>query len=230
MNDTTNKLTQADTVCHIVRSEILDGTLLPGAKLNIKALEARIGVSLGAIREALSRLSAEGMVVAEARRGYRVATVSKEELLDLTKTRVEIESLCLAQAMQYGDVEWESRIVAAVHRMERLQDTSVAVEPRSTLPWNEAHAEFHEALVSACRSEWLLRLRLLLYRQSERYRLLSVPLGTDHRDVRQEHQILVDAVLRRDEKAALEQLEVHFFATTKIILRSPLLAEADTDR
>lgn len=223
MATTLNKLTQADIACDTVRSEILDGTLPPGVKLNIKALEARIGVSLGAIREGLSRLSVEGMVVAEARRGYRVASVSREELLDLTRTRVEIESLCLAQATEHGNVEWESRIVAAVHRMERLQDTSDAVEPRSTVPWNEAHAEFHEALVSACPSEWLLRLRMLLYKQSERYRLLSVPLDTDYRDVRQEHRDLSDAVLRRDQKATRELLEAHLFATTKIILRSPLL-------
>src|SRR3546814_1449950 len=61
------------------------------------------------------------MVNAEAHRGFRVSSISKEELLDLTRTRIEIESLCLSKAIEVGDVEWETRIVGAAHRMERLQ-------------------------------------------------------------------------------------------------------------
>lgn len=221
---TTTKPTQAETVCRLIRAEILDGQLPAGAKLNIGALEKRFQVSLGAIREALSRLSAEGMVVAESQRGYRVSPVSREELLDLTRTRVEVESLCLAQAMKGGDVEWEARIVAAAHRMERLQDSPADAETRVTQVWANSHREFHEALVSACPSAWLLRLRTLLHAQSERYRRLSAPLETDTRDVRGEHRRLMEAVLRRDEKAALYALEQHFFSTVEIILRSPLLA------
>jgi GntR family carbon starvation induced transcriptional regulator len=220
---TPTKLTQADMARQLIRAEILDGRLTPGAKLNISSLEARLGVSLGAIREALSRLSAEGMVTAEAHRGYRVSEVSADELLDLTRTRIEIESLCLSKAMQHGDVEWESRIVAAAHRMERLQRTPSDPEARVSNDWNVAHGEFHEALVGACPSPWLHRMRKLLYEQSERYRRLSVPLDTDHRDVRDEHRRLMDAVLRRDQQTALQELEKHLCATTEIILRSPLL-------
>src|SRR5690554_4570815 len=108
---TRQKSTQAETIRLLIRAEILDGRLAPGAKLNIKSLETRLGASLGGIREALSRLSAEGMVTAEPHRGYRVSTISAEELLDLTKTRIAIESLCLSNALLHGDVEWETRIV-----------------------------------------------------------------------------------------------------------------------
>lgn len=225
---TSTKLTQAETVHHLIRAEILDGRLPPGEKLNIKSLEGRLNVSLGAIREALSRLSAEGMVNAEAHRGYRVSTVSKEELLDLTKTRIEIESLCLSKAIANGDVEWETRIVGAAHRMERLQHSGSDPVARVGDHWNQAHGEFHEALVSACPSAWLHRMRALLYEQSERYRRLSVPLDTDQRDVREEHRRIMDAALRRDQATALQELETHLWATAQIILRSPLLQEAAT--
>lgn len=218
------KTTQAEAVGQRIRDEILQGQLLPGTKLNIKALEQRFEVSLGAIREALSRLSAEGMVTAESHRGYRVSPVSKEELMDLTRTRVEVEWLCLSKAMKNGDVEWETGIVAAAHRMERLQDLPSDAEARKTPAWNQAHGAFHEALVAACPSPWLLRMRAVLYAQSERYRLLSVPLDTQHhRDVKSEHKRLMDAVLARNERAAQEALEAHFFATVQIILRSPML-------
>jgi len=217
------KPTQAETACELIRSEILDGRLPPGAKLNIKALEERFELSLGAVREALSRLAAQGMVIAESQRGYRVSPVSKDELLDLTRARVEMECLCLGQAMRHGDVEWETRIVAAAHRMERLQSQTSDIEARSTKPWNDAHGEFHEALVSACPNQWLLRMRHMLYEQSERYRRLSVPLSTDQRDVRHEHRQIMEAALARDPQKAFQAVEQHLLATAQIILRSPLL-------
>lgn len=220
------KRTQAETACDLIRAEILDGHLPPGAKLNIKAIEERLELSLGAVREALSRLGAEGMVMGESHRGYRVSPVSREELLDLTRARVEMESLCLGQAMEHGDVEWETRIVAAAHRMERLQSLPSEAEARSTTAWNDAHGEFHEALVSACPNQWLLRMRHMLYRQSERYRRLSVPLSTDHRDVRSEHRQITEAALARDKARAFAAIDTHLFATAQIILRSPLLQES----
>lgn len=115
-----------------------------------------------------------------------------------------MEWLCLSKAMQHGDVEWETGIVAAAHRIERLQETRSEAEARKTLAWNQAHGAFHEALVAACPSAWLLRTRAVLYAQSE-------------------HKRLMEAVLRRDEPAALQALEAYFFATVQIILRSPLL-------
>ncbi|EHL20803.1 Transcriptional regulator [Acidovorax sp. NO-1] len=223
MQTTLTKPTQAETACELIRSEILDGRLPPGAKLNIKALEERFELSLGAVREALSRLAAQGMVIAESQRGYRVSPVSKDELLDLTRARVEMECLCLGQAMRHGDVEWETRIVAAAHRMERLQSQTSDIEARSTKPWNDAHGEFHEALVSACPNQWLLRMRHMLYEQSERYRRLSVPLSTDQRDVRHEHRQIMEAALARDPQKAFQTVEQHLLATAQIILRSPLL-------
>jgi GntR family carbon starvation induced transcriptional regulator len=223
MLTTLTKRTQAETACDLIRSEILDGRLPPGAKLNIKSLEERFELSLGAVREALSRLGAEGMVIGESHRGYRVSPVSKVELMDLTRARIEMECLCLGQAMRHGDVEWESRIVAAAHRMERLQSTQSDIEARSSRPWNEAHGEFHEALVSACPNQWLLRMRHMLYEQSERYRRLSVPLSSDVRDVHSEHRRITEAALRRDQASAFAAVEQHLVATAQIILRSPLL-------
>ncbi len=225
MPTTPNKRTQAETACDLIRIEILDGRLPPGAKLNIKALEERFELSLGAVREALSRLGAEGMVIGESHRGYRVSPVSKNELLDLTRARIELECLCLGQAMRHGDVEWETRIVAAAHRMERLESQASDLEVRSTKTWNDAHGEFHEALVSACPNQWLLRMRQMLYEQSERYRRLSVPLSTDERNVPDEHRQITEAALRRDQASAYQAVEKHLFATAQIILRSPLLQE-----
>src|ERR1041385_4027740 len=96
-----------------LRADILSCRIPPGAKLKIQDLCTQFSVSLGAIREALSRLTSEGLVTAEPQRGFRAAPISAEDLQDLTRTRIQIETLCIRRAIEVGDVAWESQLVAA---------------------------------------------------------------------------------------------------------------------
>src|SRR5690242_201211 len=100
----------------LLRSDILLGRLLPEERLRIQALSERYGVGATAIREALSRLTSDGLVEFEDQRGFCVAPVSREELLDLTRTRIDIECLALRYAIATGDIEWESGLLSAFHR------------------------------------------------------------------------------------------------------------------
>src|SRR5215475_11483926 len=105
-----------------LRADLLSCRIPPGSRLKIQDLCTRHSVSLGAIREALSRLTSEGLVVAEPQRGFRAAPISAEDLKDLTCVRIQIESLCLRRAIELGDVDWESRLVAAFHRLSRTPE------------------------------------------------------------------------------------------------------------
>ncbi len=209
-----------------LRGDLLACRLRPGAKLNIGGLAAELEVSLGAVREALSRLTAEGFVTAETNRGYRVAPVSETELLDLTSTRIEVEVACLRRAMRAGGVEWETRIVAAHHRLARTPERVLGDENRITEDWAHAHKQFHAALVEACDSPWRLHLRGFLYDQTERYRRLSAPSLPQERDVAAEHRTLMEATLARDEERASDLLASHLNITA---LRVQALARMDQD-
>jgi GntR family transcriptional regulator, carbon starvation induced regulator len=212
--------TQADQIFDALRADILACRLPPGQKIKINELSLRFDVSLGAVREALQRLSADGLVIMEAQKGFTVSPVSPDELVDLTETRVLIEGLCLEDAIANGDVDWESRIVAAYHKLCRIPER-MPDDPNILSPvWSAAHSEFHEALVSGCRSLWLLRIRRMLYAQSERYRHLSVPLRRDERDVASEHKRIMEAVLSRDSAAASKRIREHFTTTAQILLAS----------
>ncbi len=201
-----------------LRAELLSCRILPGRRLKIQELCTRFSVSLGAIREALSRLTSEGLVVAEPQRGFRAAPISAADLEDLTLARVEIETLCLRRAITVGDVNWEAGLVAASHRLSRTPERVEDDPARSNDDWAEAHAAFHLALVAGCDSPWLLRLRSQLYDQSERYRRLSVPLARTTRNVGDEHQSILQATLARDADRAATLLAAHLQATTKILL------------
>ena len=206
-----------------IRDDILFCRLLPGTKLNIAALAATLDVSLGAVREALSMLQSEALVVSEPQRGYTVSPVSPKELEDITEARIAIESLCLHQSLQRGDLSWESAVVAAWHRLSRLSETEEGRSQHLSEPWARAHADFHASLVGACGNEWLLRMRATLYEQSERYRRMSVPLARDKRDVPSEHKALFDAVMARDAQRAVAALEVHLRTTALIVRKSAKL-------
>jgi len=216
---------RADYVYEQTRQDILACRLVPGSKIKINELCARFDVSLGAVREALSRLAAQKLAVAESQKGYRVAPVTREELVDLTIAREEIEALCLRKAIQDGTVEWESSVVASFHTLSRTPERTLGDESRLDDRWAKAHGDFHTALASGCRSEWLKRIRTILYEQSERYRRLSVTLDDTDRDVAAEHKEIMTQAIAKNSKAACKLVREHLAATSRIILDSDTISD-----
>lgn len=200
----------------LLRTEILTGVLKADAKINISETVGRTELSLGAVREALSRLTSEGLVVAETNKGFRVAPISLEELEDLTNTRVMIECACFENAIRNGDLQWESGIVSSEFELSRISllDDAERVHPL----WGETHARFHTALVAGCDSPWMLRIRSMLYAQAERYRIATLPYDRAQRDLGAEHKALADAALRRDIPAALAAMRDHLMRTKQILI------------
>ncbi|WFU91352.1 FCD domain-containing protein (plasmid) [Rhizobium sp. CC1099] len=214
-------LTQADNVYERLKADILSCRLRPGAKIRINEVARDLAVSLGAVREALSRLAAEDMAVATAQKGFRVPEVSIADLVDLTETRIKIEELCIRASIEHGDIEWETGLVAAFHRLQRLPETEMDGDKQILSErWASAHQQFHGAIVAACGSPSLLKIRTVLYAQTERYRRLSVPMRTVDRDVAAEHQAIFDAVIGRDADLAALLMDKHLRLTTDILVES----------
>lgn len=209
----------------LVRADILACRIKPGQKLKISELVARLGFSLGAVREALSRLTSEGLVLAEANKGYRVAPITRAELEDLTATRIMIECACVTDAIAHGDLKWESEIVSSLYELSRIEVENPAAPGGVSAVWAEAHQRFHQALVAGCRNAWLMRIREMLYVQSERYRSASVPVERSQRDLRAEHKAIADAAIARDPAGACTAMTHHLSLTTRILLESNLVED-----
>jgi GntR family carbon starvation induced transcriptional regulator len=201
-----------------LRADILRGQLRPAERLRIQALSERYGIGATAIREALSRLVTDGFVESEDQRGFCVAPVSREDLMDLTHTRIELECIALRGAIEHGGIDWESALMSAFHRLSR---TPPPATPELHAPWAAAHHQFHDALVAGCASPWNLRLCRLLYDQSERYRNLAERYTSrQNRDPVKEHRALMEAAMARDADKASKLLGEHFWETTEIILKA----------
>jgi DNA-binding GntR family transcriptional regulator len=214
--------TQSSALVERVRAEIVTGALAPDARLKLPELAERYRCGVNPLREALARLSATGLVRLEDQKGFRVAPVSREDLLDLTAVRTEIECLALRQSLAHGDVEWEARVIAAHHRLTRMNLTAKGQPKRLSDAWETIHQDFHLALISACRSRWLLHFHNQLAEQSARYRWLAISLADAKRDIPGEHAELVEAVLARDAERTCRLIRAHFSRTTEIVLRQPV--------
>jgi len=205
----------ASQLADSVRDDIVYGKFVPGARLNLNDLSKHYAAGINPLREALSRLSTTGFITAEDQRGFRVSEISREELIDTQRIRVELECMALRESITNGDVQWESEIVAAHHRMSRIQDTPEGERLSLDMDWETSHFDFHTALLSACKSEWLMLFIKTLFECSIRYRKAIVL--TIKRDVANEHKGLMDTVLNKDADLACELLKSHFNETTKLI-------------
>lgn len=145
-----------------LRADLLACRLVPGQRLKIDELCQQLSAGSSAIREALSRLASDGLVLIEPQRGFRVMPLDLEELRDLTDTRCRIEELCLRDSLAHGGIEWETTLIAALHRLSRTPVQAAGDVMRYSEAFGAAHATFHEAVVGACPSSWLRHLRLLL--------------------------------------------------------------------
>jgi DNA-binding GntR family transcriptional regulator len=200
-----------------LRSDILTCRLRPGEKLPVAALAQNFEVSLAAVREALSRLVADGLVVAEDQRGFRVSPVSELDLQDLTFTRIEIEGLALRRSIQLGDDVWAADVRRAWEELSAAPYLDPRDLTRHNEAWNVLHNRFHWILVRACGLSWLLRFRGVLLEQSERYRRLARPIGLFSRDAFDEHRAIATAVLSRDADNAVCHLSAHFTRTMELV-------------
>lgn len=213
-----------------LRDAIIDARYPPGDRLFIDQISRDLGVSSGAVREALSRLTAEGLVIAEPQKGFVVAQISRKDLVDLTQVRLVVEAQCLADSIKNGDLEWEGRLLSVHHRLNSLGDAHKKIGTPEAKLWHQLHEDFHDQLASACGNDWWQRLRRQLYTQSERYRRLSGPADESDRDIVGEHALIANAALERDSSAALQHLRDHLSRTTDILLASKLPFDGSDQR
>lgn len=205
---TNSPVTRGEEVFDVLRGELLNGVLKPGDKLRMVELASRFSVSQSVVREALTRLAEQGLVVASPQRGFRVRELSVEDITGLTESREQIESVALRLAIERGDVQWETGIVAAHHLLERTP--VVNADGRFHEPWTAVHHDFHRALTVGCNNARLHGVVLALRDSAELYRRWYWALGDDRqRDLGAEHRQLMDLILARDADGAIEALTHH---------------------
>lgn len=210
----------ASTVADDLRRRIVSGAFGPEEKLRVQHLADMFGVTISPIREALNRLTSEGLVQLRDMRGFSVAPVSEEELAEISRTRKWLNERALRESIEHGDEAWAESVLIAFHRLQQQPRVERSGVPNRA--WDEAHRCFHVALTAACRSRHLVAYCDQLFVMADRYRYIarsSPRASTKHRDT--EHRLIMEASIARRADQAVALLNKHF-ETTALLCQNEL--------
>jgi GntR family carbon starvation induced transcriptional regulator len=209
-------MTLALSIAQRLREDVMAGRYLPGAKIRLEDIRQAFGVSWSPIREAVTRLVSEGLMIADSQKGYRVAPATRTELEETIRLRVLLETQALRLAISMGNDAWEAQLLAAHHRLAKLE--SQRISGRETEQWEAWHGAFHAALTEPCQSPILLQFCQHLNKIQDRYRRIFFTRHDVDRDVAGEHRLITEATLERDAQRACELLADHIERTGRNIL------------
>lgn len=203
-----------------LREAIIVGRHQPGARLHIHDLSSELDIGPSPIREALNRLVSEGLVSQQDQRGFRVAPLDLAGLDDLFDARCWANEAALRASIQRGGADWEETLVLMLHRLRRaprLVDLETGLRGAQ---WENAHDEFHNALIGACGSTWMMNFCQRTSDAAARYRAVSRAAVAGQRGDEDEHVAIVEATLARDEDRAVGLLTDHLRRTRDLVVKS----------
>jgi DNA-binding GntR family transcriptional regulator len=186
----------------LLKQAILTGELQPGQPLIETALAEQYDVSRTPIREALTRLEQDGVVV-RSERGLIVRMRSPEEILDIYETRILLEGRAAGIA-----AERHSRL--DVIRLRRLAGEMELVDTSDETAMARTNHEFHQALWLATHNEPMIDLLTRLDLHLGRYPATTLTQPGRWQETNAEHVLLVDAIERSDIPAAEAISTEHF--------------------
>lgn len=212
-----HKETLASAAYDRLRQEIITVAIPPGEKLHIRSLCDRFGVGLSPMREALSRLSSEGLVSQFDHRGFAVTGLSEDDLVDLTRARCWVNELAVRNSIANGDAAWEESVVLSFHRLSRTPRFEPDGAETRSPAWERAHRAFHSSLIAASGSRRLEQYCEQLFDASERYRHVGRKAGIKGENRDHEHRALMEAAVARDAEAAATLIKSHFEHTAELV-------------
>jgi len=196
-----------------IREMVLSGALPPGSRIQIDALRKSLDMGASPVREALSILSSEQLVVRHEQRGFRAPDISAADFAILLDTRCRVEGIAFTDAIRDGGAEWEERIVLLQYRLKSLDRNEDAGA------WEIAHRDFHAALIAACPSPYLLNFCKQLYDLAVRYRNIASVAAYPVRKIEDEHSLIAEAALARETDAAVGLLLDHYKKTGQFLFQ-----------
>ena len=209
--------TRASAVHAQLRADITHGLLEPGARLRVEAMCQRYGVGASPLREALSRLSSEGLVDRIDQRGFAVAPLQWDELPILARNRVQLESLALAESIAARDTAWEEQLALLVHHLSRTPRSLSAEQYLPNPAWEALHRQFHQALLARCPSRWLKAFCDSLAAEAYRFRQVAAGHSFSSRNEHAEHLAIFQAAIDGRSDDAIRLLAEHYLRTSALV-------------
>ncbi|OGB84019.1 hypothetical protein A3F66_06625 [candidate division TM6 bacterium RIFCSPHIGHO2_12_FULL_32_22] len=205
-----------------LQDDIIEGKLKPGEKIKVMPLKAKFGVAQSPIREALSRLVAVGLVETTENKGFRVASISEENIRDIYATFTLIEDAALRLSIKRGGKEWKNNIKREFKKIAAIESKKSS----NYNEWSEQNYKFHYSLIAGCDSPELLKIHWNLYLKFERYVRMGYHISKNksftnyNESKRQDHIALTELVLNREANKAVKLMTHHINAPLEDVIKA----------
>ncbi|MBJ3778621.1 GntR family transcriptional regulator [Acuticoccus mangrovi] len=215
LGDTAARGFYPEMVYQRLRLDILNATFEPGTILRQQELAERYQVSRVPLREAMTRLTAEGMLILRPRRGYAVISLEPDQIVEVFELRAVIEE-------HAGYVAARARTKDDVRRLDALIVAMEALDPASARyvdDWSSLNYDFHVCLVGSTRRERLARTAAALRDTVEPYIRIESRLTGDMKHAEREHREIAQAFKAGDATSLAALCRQHVEHTAQRLLR-----------
>ena len=206
----------SDRAYAVLREEILDGRLAPGTVLAEVEQSTRLGVSRTPLREALSRLAADGLVSGHSGRGVVVTDVSVERVAELFEVRGALEEQAARLAARRRDPAVFERLQAELRLAPDLLENGDPARHE----YYELVARLDAAIDDAVQNPLLVSTLAGVRTHVARIRRLAHDNPERLREAAREHLMIVDAIVDGSESLAAHATQLHLHRSLKNILGS----------
>jgi len=206
-----------------LRDMIVQGMLMPGAKLNERAICEQLGISRTPLREALKVLSTEGLVELQPNRGAVVATLTERMVREIFTVMGALEALA-------GELACRNMTAHQLNEIRALHYQMLAHHARSELaPYFRCNQEIHLAIVEASGNATLAASYRSLNAHVRRARYMANLSPERWDQAVAEHEKILDALGRRDAAQLQELLRNHLGSKLTVVLAA-LGGPADNEK
>lgn len=195
-----------------LRDDIAAGALAPGERLDEVKLTERFGVSRTPVRDALSRLVAQGILVPGEKRGVRVAIYGREQLAQIFEAMHEIEAACARIASQRLTLLSRAEIEAA------QSDCMIAAELGDISAYQRANEAFHDAIYRATGNPYMAEIASEFRHRTGPFRAKKFASKADLIASAASHSVLMRDIFSEDSKAASDSMRAHMTASFMLAL------------
>lgn len=204
-------MTEEIPIYNLLRERVVNGEFLPNQRLKSADLAEQYRISASSMREILFRLSTVGLVNFQEQKGFRIPQQSSQLQHELTQFRTMLEVEGAVLSIRSGNVDWESRLMAAHHKLSHIENRISANMPDRTLImlWTRAEQEFHQTLIDACGSTVLKQTHEVIYHRFRQQLITQDKQFTFVPENVQQHQGILDAVVARDEALTRQRITEH---------------------
>lgn len=193
--------TAQEAVLAEIRQQLLDGRLAPGVAIRPDALGEQLGVSAVPVREALRILEGEGHVHYRPHRGYVVAALDVDDLVEIYRIRELLETEAVRRAIGRLRADTVAKLREIVAEMEQAHDDVISL--------TAVNRRFHFTVFEAAGMPQLVRVLRILWDSSDRYRLRYLMSVENRQLVHDQHQRMMQAIADGDVEAFIAESEKH---------------------